>query len=219
MTALAAVPMIGSMQPTITTTSIRPRRALAAGLLAATLLLAGCGGGSDDEAGDAGTPETTAADSGTDMGTDSGTDTTEATDDGTPDADVCGTITAEDIAAIVPDADPLTATATTAIPTPTCDYTIEIGDDSFSMPGAIVSIQWAGDAAFYEAQKELQAAGATEVAELDEGFAFDEGGTILLTTDSGTWTVIQGVEIDKAATRQVTPEELVEVAVLVQDRL
>lgn len=219
MTARPAIPIIGGMQPTIQTTSIRSRRALAAGLLAATLVLAGCGGGSDDEAADAEAPETTVADAGTDTGSDSGTDTTEAADDGIPEIDVCGAITADDIAGIVPDADPLTAAPNTAIPTPTCDYTIEIGDDSFSMPGAIVSVQWAGDQAYYDGQKDLQAADATEVAELDEAFAFNDGGTIMLTNDAGAWIVLRGVEIDKAASRQVTDEELVEVALLVQDRL
>ncbi len=149
-------------------------------------------------------------------------DTTETTiEQAADDVDVCAAIPADDVQAILTGADPITAVPNEVIPS-SCDYNIAIGDESMAMDGAVVQIQLASpDAAFYDAQLELQQGSGT-VTELDgvsQGFAFDEGGTILLTTEAGVWTVIRGVEIDRAATTQVTAEQLEAIAQLVDERL
>jgi hypothetical protein len=226
MTEDAAVPIIGTMQPTTTTTSaLRPRRLLGTAVLVGALLLTGCGSDSDDDAS-TDTTETTAApdtgsDSGTD-GTDGSTDTT-AVDDGLADVDVCEAIGAEDVQAILTEADPITAVPNEAIPAPTCDYQIAIGDDTFAMDAAVISIQLASeDPAYYTAQRDLQEDSfddVTDVEGISEGFSYNDSGTILMTTDAGVWTVIRGVEVNKEATAQATAEEMAAIAALVEERL
>jgi hypothetical protein len=230
MTANAAVPIIGTMQPTTTTTSaLRPRRLLGTAVLVGALLLAGCGSDGDDDAG-ADTTETTAAtDTGSDTGTgtgtgsDDGTTDTTAVDDGMADVDVCEAIGAEDVQAILTEADPITAVTNEVIPTPTCDYQIAIGDDTFAMDAAVITIQLASeDPAYYTAQRDLQEDSfddVTDVEGISEGFSYNNSGTILLTTDSGVWTVIRGVEVNKEATAQATAEEMAAIAALVEERL
>lgn len=215
------------MQPTtVPSPTPRPLRLVAVGLLAGALLLAGCGSGGDDTAGTdttAAVDDTGGGDSTGNTGSTGGSSDTTAVDDGFPDVDVCSEIPAEDIQALIPAADPITATTNEVSPAPTCDYTIEIGEGATAMTGAIVQIQFSSaDPAYYTSQKELQTDSfddVTDLAGVEEGFSFNGGGTILLTTDAGVWTVIRGIEVNKDATAQATPEEMEAIAELVEERL
>lgn len=221
--------MIGTMQPMNPTPTLHPRRLLGAALLVGTLLLAGCGSDSDDEASSDATETTAATDTGSDTGSDTGTDggdsSTDTTtmDDGMPDVDICEAIPAEDVQAIIPAAEPITAVVNDVIPVPTCDYRIAIGDDSFAMDAAIISIQFASeDPAYYTGQRDLQEDSfddVTDVAGISEGFSYNNSGTILMTTDSGVWTVIRGVEVDAEASTLASAEEMAAIAALVEERL
>lgn len=217
--------MIGTMQPMNPTPTLHPRRLLGAALLVGTLLLAGCGSDSDDEASSDATETTAATDTGSDTGTDGGDSSTDTTtmDDGMPDVDICEAIPAEDVQAIIPAAEPITAVVNDVIPVPTCDYRIAIGDDSFAMDAAIISIQFASeDPAYYTGQRDLQEDSfddVTDVAGISEGFSYNNSGTILMTTDSGVWTVIRGVEVDAEASTLASAEEMAAIAALVEERL
>lgn len=235
MTWGAAIPKIDAMQPTSTSTStiatarpttiVRTRRA-AALVLAGALLLVGCGSGDD-----AASTDTTAAAAGSGSGTEANTDgagddgssTTAATDDGAPDVDICSAITAEDLQGLVPAADPITATPNEVIPAPTCDYTIQIGEGATAMDAAIVSIQLTStDPAYYASQEDLQRDQFDDVTPVDgveEGFSYDDAGTIMMTTDAGVWLIERGVEVNKEATAQLSAEEMAAVAALVDERL
>ncbi len=139
-----------------------------------------------------------------------------------PDIDLCETISAEDIQAIIPDADPMTASENSVNPSTNCQYTIKIGDDNFSMDAAVILINWAGDEVTYNGQKELQQDtfdDFTEISELDTAFHYNFGGSIMLLDGEDAWSVLRGVEIDNKASRTVTTEELIEIAKLVEERL
>lgn len=219
------------MQPNTTPTPTRrPGRLVAAAALTAALLFAGCSSDSGDDAGSEGTDPTTAVDASTDGGTDAtsdgsdgSTDATSAAGDAPAAVDVCDAIPAEDVQAIITEADPITAVPNDVIPAPTCDYQIAIGGEGFAMDAAIVSIQLASeDPAYYASQRDLQTDNfddVTDVEGVSEGFSFNDGGTILLTTDTGVWTIVRGVEVNQEATATATPEEMAAIAALVEERL
>jgi hypothetical protein len=233
MTLGGAVPdnRVMRIRPTSTTPALpaaRRRRGVGIVVLAGALVLAGCGSGEDPAA----TATTEAATAGGDSadpsgGTGStggaGSDTAVPSDTAEVDVDVCGAIPASDVQAAVPAADPITAVANDVIPMPTCDYRISIGDGATAMDAAIVSIQLAStDPAYYASQQDLQQDqfdDVTPVEGVDEGFSYNGSGTILMTTDSGVWTIVRGVEVNKEATAQLTADEMAALAQLVEERL
>lgn len=203
-------------------TSSHPSRARRLGLAVAVgtaLLIAACGGDGAEDGSGSDTTASAFPGAEADAGTETSGETGEEGDAGQEVAseDVCAAITAEDVQTVLTGADPITATPNEVIPS-SCDYTITLSGGGSEIPAAVVQVQLAGDAAFYDAQRELQT-DAQDLAELDEGFAFDDGGTILLTTDAGTWTVIRGVEITDGGTEAATAEQMVQIAELVQERL
>lgn len=174
------------------------RRALAAGLaltLAATL--AACGGGSSDDASGAGddttTPTELPADTSTDTGgTDAGgTDTTIA-EDGTSDLDICAELTQEEMQAILTEATLVSAAPNDVIPTPSCYYNIDL---TGGIQAAVIQINLiVDDRDYFEAQRDLQT-DAVDVPGVEDAFAYDDFGTIMVLTPSGVFQIERGVEL------------------------
>jgi hypothetical protein len=177
---------------TTRTSPVRHRRAAAAAALTLATLLAACGGGSSSDGASGSSDETTApteapADGGTSSG--DGSTTTEAA--GAADVDICGEITQADMEAIIPNATFSTVAPNTVIPTPTCDYSIEIAPE---FEGAVIQIQQSSpDGAYYDGQKDLQS-DAVDVEGVSDAFSFNDGGSIILKTSTGSYSIIRGVE-------------------------
>jgi hypothetical protein len=191
------------------------RRRLAIGALALTLtaVVTACGGSSDAGGSDGAAPaasETTAASS-------SGSGTDEATTTaigGAPAIDVCEEVSQEDVAAILTEADLVSAEANSAIPAPNCGYAIEIGGAGSGATADVVTITW-NDPSFFDGQKELQT-DETELTGFDtDAFAFGDGGDILVRGETGTWAVTQGVELSDGG-QPASAEQLAAIAKLVQ---
>jgi hypothetical protein len=191
--------------------SLRSRRSAAAVALTLATVLAACGGGgSDDASSDAGDATTAPADAGTDgtstdgtggddTGSDTGSEGTDgAVDDGVlPDVDICGAITQEDMAAILPEATLISAAPNDAIPAPTCDYNIEL---TGGFEAAVIQILLAAEEPSYlEGQRDIQT-DAVDVPGLDDAFAYDDFGTIMVLGESGVFLVERGVELTEGGT-------------------
>ncbi len=195
------------------------RRAVATGaVLALATLLAACGGGSSSDGASAGdgastTPTELPADTGT-AGTDAdpGAETT-AVDDGTADVDICGEITQADMEAILPEATFSSVAPNAVIPAPTCEYNIEL---TGGIEAAVVQILLAGeDPGYLDAQREIQA-DAVDVPGLDDAFAYDDFGSILVQGESGTFLVERGVELTEGG-EAASQDQMIAIAQLVAD--
>lgn len=194
----------------------RRRLAIGALALALTIVVAACGGSSDaggsDGAGSSAS-ETSAPSSSGASG--SGTDeTTTTAAGGAPAVDVCDEVTKEDVAAILTEANLVSAEANSAVPAPNCGYAVEIGGAGSGATADVVTITW-NDPAYFDSQKELQT-DATELSGFDtDAFTFGDGGDILVRGETGTWLVTQGVELTDGG-QPASAEQLAAVAKLVQ---
>lgn len=156
---------------------------------ALAILLGACGGSSSgDGSSDATTTPTELASEPTDGSTGTDATTTEAAADATA---ICDAITQDDIAAILTEATLTEAAPNPALSLPSCDYSIDLG----GVAAYVVQIrQEATDGAFYDSQKEVQP-DAEPVPGIDDAFSYDDVGTIVLKTDTGSYTVERGVEL------------------------
>jgi hypothetical protein len=185
----------------------RPHRAIAVAVLSLATLLAACGGGSDEAAEEATTPteaatgattsdgtdaETTDAGTGTDAGTD------EAADDGAlPEVDICSEITQADMEAILPEATFSSVAPNDVTPAPTCEYRIELtGGIEASVVQILLAAEEPDD---LQAQRDIQT-DAVDVPGLDDAFAYDDFGTIVVQGESGVFLVERGVELTEGGT-------------------
>jgi hypothetical protein len=184
--------------------SLRSRRSVAAVALTLATVLAACGGGgSDDASSDAGDATTAPADGGTstdDTGTDTGTDTGSdgTVDDGVlPEVDICGAITQADMEAILPEATFSSVAPNDVVPAPTCEYRIEL---TGGFEASVVQILLAAEERSYlDGQREIQT-DAVDVPGLDDAFAYDDFGTIMVLGESGVFLVERGVELTEGGT-------------------
>ena len=194
------------------------RRRLAIGALALALatVVTACGG-SSDAGGSDGTGNSaseTSAPSSSGASGSGAEETTTTAAGGAPTVDVCEEVTQEDVAAILTEANLVSAEANSAVPAPNCGYAVEIGGAGSGATADVVTITW-NDPSYFDSQKELQT-DATDLSGFDtDAFTFGDGGDILVRGETGTWLVTQGVELTDGG-QPASAEQLAAVAKLVQ---
>ena len=165
---------------------------------ALALVLAACGGSSANDgsdAADATTTPTELASEPTDGGSSTGSAGMATTTVAAEAVDICATITEADMTAILPEAQLTSVAPNTAMSAPSCDYSIDIG----GVDAPVIQIrQDATDGAYFDSQRDLQT-DAVDVSGVEDAFAYDDFGTVVVRTASGTYTIERGVELADGA--------------------
>lgn len=190
----------------------RPRPSRRTSLAALALILAlavtACGG-SSDAGSDGSTDPSTSSSAAEETTTSAATDDGAATDDEAAggDVDVCEAISAEDVGAILTEADIAEAKPNDALATPSCAYYVTWAGS----PLSVVQITWNEDG-FLDAMRTSNPT-ATEVDGLDAVAISDA--SIVIAGETGDYQIDGGIELSEGGD-VATKEQLVAIAELAQ---